>query len=614
MKRGTLLSVALLLFFGISPKTYADQSAALGLGAFFPFFGKKESTQQKIEAKKKEQRQALEWNGVLIPSGAFLMGDHRKSAPIKDATPEQPVTLEQYLIGEMHVTQWEWDSVARHSATGGYAYHNWKADPEAQEAMDSLEGLARLAKPMEKLSWFDALAWCNAKSELHGLAPCYYLRGSGGTLKPFVNAKKTSDEVVWETTKNGYRLPTEAEWEKALRGGLGRKPYPWGDLIPEKAPPSKNGFGLSDLVSESGAWCWDKFSAYSIYAKVNPIGPLGAGGSPERMLRGRSPKQGPPPFVFQRERINPLTPVGGLRLAATLDSPFVTIPEGEFKMGDSYAETKPVEEDDYNKRPSYVPRPIANEGAPEEYPVHTVKVAAFQLSRTDVSFREWRTVKTWAEKNGYDFANPGAAKRDDHPVTQINWYDALKWCNARSEMEGLAPFYYTSDSRNPSAVYRRGQIKIGDKMLNWESAGYRLPTETEWERAAKANTPQNRYPCGKQISHRQAVFTDEVENAATHKTFSVGHPVFQDGTAPVRTYYNNGLYNMAGNVWQWCWDAFKAYPDYPEDGPPFPDGPDQRVIRGGSWKGRAWDCRSSRRGRMTPEDIDDAVGFRVARK
>jgi formylglycine-generating enzyme required for sulfatase activity len=613
MNRSPILLVLLLASAAAPAEAETAQFSTASLGSFLPFFGKKENTAQKFEAKKKEQQQSLEWHAVQIPGGAFLMGDHRKDGPLKDAIPEQTVMLDSYLIGETHVTQWEWESVARKTATGGYTYRNW-SPASAQNNPESLEDLAKLEKPMANLSWFDALVWCNAKSELHGLNPCYYQKAAGGDLKPLANAKKAPEGVVWATTQNGYRLPTEAEWEKALRGGLGRKPYPWGDLIPEKAPPAKNGFGLSDLVSESGAWCWDRFSAYSVELKTNPIGPVKEGGIQDRMLRGRSTKQGPLPFVFQRERINPGNPAGGLRLAATLDSPFLVIPEGEFKMGDSYTEKTAATEEDYEKRPANVPKPIEYEGATEEYPVHTVKVPEFQLSRTDVSFREWKTVKVWAEKNGYDFTNPGSAIRDDHPVTQINWYDALKWCNARSEKEGLAPFYYTSASRNPGAVYRRGQVKIGDKMLNWDAAGYRLPTEAEWERAAKLNNPRHRYPCGKQISHRQAVFTEEVENVATRQIFSVGHPVFQDGTAPVRTFYNNGLYNMAGNVWQWCWDSFKPYPDSSEDSPAAQEAPEMRVIRGGSWKGRAWDCRSSRRGRIAPEDIDDAVGFRVARK
>lgn len=613
MNRCAFRLVIVLIITGVPASTHALQFSEPSLASLFPFFGKKENTAQKIEFKKKEQQETLEWRGVHIPSSAAIMGDHRKDGPLKEATPEQTVMLDPYLIGETHVTQWEWESVAKKMLAGGYTYKNWNP-ATAQSKDDSLEGLAQLAKPIENLSWFDAIIWCNAKSELHGLTPCYYQKAPGGALKLLVNAKKATEGVVWATTKTGYRLPTEAEWEKALRGGLVRKPYPWGDMIPEKAPPAKNGFGLSDLVSTSGAWCWDRFSAYSVELKTNPIGPVSDGDSQDRMLRGRSAKQGPPPFVFQRERISPGNPVGGLRLAASLDSPFVTIPEGEFKMGDSYTEKAASTDDDYEKRPPSIRRPIANEGAPEEYPVHPAKVSAFQLSRTDVSFREWKTVKAWAEKNGYDFANPGAAKRDDHPVTQINWYDALKWCNARSEKEGLAAFYYTSTSRNPGAVYRRGQVKIDDKMLNWDAAGYRLPTETEWEWSAKVNNPQHRYPCGKQISHRQAVFTAEIENLAKRQTLSMGHPVFQDGTAPVRTYYNNGLYNMAGNVWQWCWDAFKAYPDSPGDSPAIPETPEMRVMRGGSWKSRAWDCRSSRRGRMLPEDVDDAVGFRVARK
>ena len=284
------------------------------------------------------------------------------------------------------------------------------------------------------------------------------------------------------------------------------------------------------------------------------------------------------------------------RLSVTGGDPvrdgFILIPAGSFEMGDA-----------------------TGVGLAEELPVHTVQVSAFHMGIYEVTKTLWDEVRDWGRSNGYNDLFPGEGKASNHPLSSVYWYEMVKWCNARSEKEGLTPCYKVND-----VVYRNGENPA--VTCDWSADGYRLPTEAEWEYAARGGQVGQNFPWGDIINHSHANYYNR--DFAYESPQNQGwHPEYSDGpydgsnnfTAPVGSFAPNGygLYDMAGNIGEFVWDWQGDYPAASQTNPRGPATGTYRVVRGGSWLNSAFSNRVSYRGRERPNFYFFDYGFRLAR-
>ena len=437
--------------------------------------------------------------------------------------PVRRVTVDDFAIFRFELTFREYEEFARETN---------RAVPS-----DPL-GWGRESRPVIHVSWNDAVLYANWLSRRDGLSPAYDVRADG---------------VVWNRTADGWRLPTEAEFEFAARGGLAAEdtryaggsdidPVAWyagnsGGMTHPVGQKQPNELGLYDMSGNVAEWIWDRYALYPQADEHDPIGPTTG---EQRVVRGGSwLGTEESPRVTHRLGFRPDHRAGniGFRLVRTItitaepepepeperepervDEPTVLIEAGTFLMGDADAEF-------------------------DEKPVSRVRLDAFDVARRAVSRAEF---ETFVSSTGHSSIADGTI-RPDEPVRNVTWFDAIVYANWLSLEHGLTPAY--SMTRN-------------EVTWNREADGWRLPTEAEWEYAA-------------------------------------------------RTAIDTGESVEPSGLWEWVWDYYDLYPGTDRVNPSGPAHGFFRVLRGGPRPDGTM-TRSSRS--MSPPSFrSESYGFRVVK-
>jgi len=220
----------------------------------------------------------------------------------------------------------------------------------------------------------------------------------------------------------------------------------------------------------------------------------------------------------------------------------------------------------------------SEKGYDDEKPVNTVTVSAFEMSAMEITQGQYR---------GVTDTNPSYFKLDDNsPVERVNWKDAVTFCNRLSERVGLEPCY-----------------NLATGACDFSKSGFRLPTEAEWEYACRAESG---------LDYNLGDGESALDRAGWYQRNS------QEKTHPAgqKTANTWGLYDMHGNVWEWCNDWYDkgAYQANPGKDPAGPHAGKEKILRGGGWLDTPKDSRSAKRRSYDPEKNYSDIGFRIVRR
>ncbi len=616
---------------------------------------------------------------VYVPAGSFEMGDPWEEG-LSDEHPVHTATLSPYEIGKYEVTNaqvaavYNWaiaegkidtvtvDTVTHHGRELldlGHVYCQI-SESGGTLAVESRDGYSMAEHPVVMITWYGAVAFCNWASEMEGRTPCY-------------------DLDTWERTNpagGGYRLPTEAEWERAAAWdpagdgvpdgpgrhyrhgngsdsvscatvnyqesdycsplGLSASPYtsPVGYYAGVTSPA-----GCFDMSGNVLEWCQDWYDP-DFYGAGPEQDPCNCGLGSVRVLRGGSwNRDAYLDRSANRGRSHPESSYGnyGFRVAraipggegegegegeggpgTTLPPEMAFVPAGSFEIGDPW-----------------------KEGSGDELPGHTVTLSPYEIGKYEVTNAQVAAVYNWAiaegkidtvtaetvTHHGKELLDLGhvycqisesggtlvVESRDGysmvgHPVVIISWYGAVAFCQWLSEMEGRTPCYDldTWERTNPTG------------------GGYRLPTESEWERAAAWDPAGDGDPPGPGRHFRYGTGSDSI-SCATVNYYEGGYcnPLGLSAwpyTSPVGYYAGvtspAGCFDMCGNVGEWCQDWFnRGYFSWDWRQDPWDRYPTScQSIRGGEWNSTESFCQSGPRGGICPAGATAAtIGFRVAR-
>lgn len=482
---------------------------------------------------------------VYVKGDTFTMGANpEQELGVKsDELPAHRVVLSSFYIAQYEVTQAQWEAVM------GTTIEEQCKKSGYPEFLMHFKGENY---PMFCVSWEDAQRFCNKLSEKTGMA---------------------------------YVLPSEAQWEYAARGG---EDYVYsGSNLPDVVAyysgnsgacvhgvgsNEGNAFGLYDMSGNVWEWCSDWYGSYSDALETDPLGPE-KGSS--RVYRGGSWNcTATNCRVSNRNssRVKQRNPYLGFRVALLINE---VVPEAPGE--EDFTETV----DGVSFDMVYVEGETFRMGATEEQgddanenemPVHDVTLSGYHIGKFEVTQGLWEKVMGTTIRQQRDKANSSWSLYgvgSDYPMYYVNWNEAQEFCTKLSEMTGHK---------------------------------YALPTEAQWEYAARGGVKSKGYKYSGSNTIGDVAWYGE--NSAVDDNY---------GTDPVGTKQPNelGLYDMSGNVWEWCSDWYGFYSSESQSNPIGPSTGSGRVWRGGSWSNGARSCRVSSRDWDFPDYRFDNCGFRV---
>ena len=443
---------------------------------------------------------------VVVTGGMFTMGAtaEQGSDAESDEKPAHCVILSDYCIGKYEVTQAQWTAIMGSNPSKYIGNNN----------------------PVDNVSWND--------------------------IEEFI--KKLNAQ-----TGKRFRLPTEAEWEYAARGGNQSKGYKYsgGNNVDEVAwygensnrtthpvgQKTPNELGIYDMSGNVLEWCYDAKDGYSNSYKTNPMGP--SGGS-YRVLRGGGWNYN---YSAKSCRVSDRTSGYssyqdgnyGFRLALQMDdfdstlfdeNTMIYVNGGTFTMGATAEQ--------------------GSDAGDAEKPTHSVTLSDFYIGKCEVTQAQWKAVMG---------SNPSNFKGDNLPVENVSWDDVQEFIAKLNALTGKK---------------------------------FRLPTEAEWEYAARGGNQSKGYKYSGSNSINEVAWLN-------------GEPYPVGQKAPNEL----GIYDMSGNVEEWCQDWLGDYGSPSQINPTGPSSGSRRVVRGGSWYNRARYCRVSYRNGYGPGGRRDDTGFRL---
>ncbi|MGM9868694.1 MAG: SUMF1/EgtB/PvdO family nonheme iron enzyme [Sodaliphilus sp.] len=445
---------------------------------------------------------------IAVEGGTFTMGatEEQGADATTDEKPAHKVTLSSYLIGKTEVTQELWQAVMRSNPSN----------------------VSGTNLPVERVSWDDCQTFITKLNELTG--------------------KK-------------FRLPTEAEWEYAARGGNKSQGYKYSGSntiddvawyysnsslkthpVATKAP---NELGIYDMCGNVSEWCSDWYGNYSSSAQSNPTGPTSGS---YRVLRGYSwYSDARYCRVSCRGGFSPGITYGDIGLRLALDEhPTFTVNGVSFDMiaveGGTFTMGATEEQ--------------GTDASTDENPAHKVTLSSYLIGKTEVTQELWQAVMD---------SNPSNFSGTNLPVEMVSWEDCKEFIRKLNSLTGK---------------------------------NFRLPTEAEWEYAARGGNKSQGYKYSG---------SNTIDDVAWYVSNS------DSKTHPVGTKAPNelGIYDMSGNVHEWCSDWYGSYSNSDQTNPTGPQSGSHRVLRGGCWYHNGWCCRISYRNLTSPGNTYRFIGLRL---